>query len=267
MAIDVHPRFSILLGCVALLSLAHTGGASRPLAQNSEAAPQSLPQIVDNLVVMNAERATALERYQGRRIYHLDYTGFPADMHAEMIVDMSYDAPSTKKFTVVSQSGSKWIVDHVFKRLLETEQEALTDKNRASVELNAQNYDFTGVESQDPDEGCSYVLTVHPKIPSKLLYTGRIWVDGRDFAVCRIEVEPAKNPSFWIKKTDIRHAYEKVGDFWLPQKNESVSTMRFGGRAVLTIEYLNYEILAARSLKETEVADSPSSSPVPKRLN
>lgn len=267
MAIGGHHRILILLGCVALISLAHTRGTSQSLAQDSVAAPQSLSQIVDKLVVMNAERATALERYQGRRIYRLDYKGFPIDLHAEMTVDMSYIAPATKKFTVVSQSGSKWIIDRVFKRLLETEQEALTEKNRASVDLNDRNYEFTDIESQDPEDGCSYVLTVHPRIPSKLLYRGRIWVDGRDFAVCRIEAEPSKNPSFWIKRTSIHHAYQKVGDFWLPEKNESVSTMRFGGRAVLTIEYVNYEILAARSLKGADVADAPASSLFPKRLN
>ena len=41
--------------------------------------------------------------------------------------------------------------------------------------------------------------------------------------MCRIEAEPAKNPSFWIKKTDIHHEYVKVGDFWLPADNKSVS--------------------------------------------
>jgi hypothetical protein len=36
----------------------------------------------------NAERANALERYQGRS-YRLDYVGFPENLHAEMIVDVS----------------------------------------------------------------------------------------------------------------------------------------------------------------------------------
>lgn len=56
------------------------------------------------------------------------------------------------------------------------------------------------------------------KVPTKFLYRGRVWVNAKDFAVCRIEAEPAKNPSIWIKRTDIRHAYLKVGDFWLPKE-------------------------------------------------
>ena len=78
-------------------------------------------------------------------------------------------------------------------------------------------------------------------------------MNAKDFAVCRIEAEPAKNPSLWIKRTDIRHAYLKVGDFWLPKENKTVSILRLGGRATLTIEYQNYEILSARPLLQTDV--------------
>src|SRR4030088_1529043 len=90
------------------------------------------------------------------------------------------------------------------------------------------------------------------KNPNKLLYRGRIWVNSTDFAVCRIEAEPAKNPSIWIKSTAIHHIYKKLGDFWFPSENASTSTMRVGGRAVLSINYRNYEILAARPLQQID---------------
>ncbi len=219
----------------------------------------NLPQVVDKLVEKNAERADALQKYQSRRLYTLDYTGFPTNLHAEMVVDMIYDAPATKQFKIISQSGPEWIIDRVLKRLLETEQEAMSEENRARVALNSSNYDFSGLEHQEGTDNCSYVVSVEPKIPTKLLYRGRIWVDSKDFAVCRIEAEPAKNPSFWIKKTDIHHSYQKIGDFWLPLQNQSVSAVRGGGRAVLTIKYQNYEILAARGIKGSDLAPSSSS--------
>jgi hypothetical protein len=37
----------------------------------------------------------------------------------------------------------------------------------------------------------------------------------------------------------------KVGDFWLPARNESVSYIRLGGRATLTIEYKDYRVIDA----------------------
>jgi hypothetical protein len=219
---------------------------------------RTLTQVLDNLVEKNAERADALQKYQNRRFYSLDYTGFPTSLHAEMVVDMIYDAPATKHFKIVSQSGPQWIIDKILKRLLDAELESMTDENRDRVALTPSNYDFSGLERQDTADNCSYVVAVEPKIPSKLLFRGRIWVDSKDFAVCRIEAEPSKNPSFWIKKTEIHHSYLKIGDFWLPAENKSVSAIRGGGRAVLIIKYQNYEILAARGLKGNDPGSSSS---------
>jgi hypothetical protein len=117
-----------------------------------------------------------------------------------------------------SQSGSKWIIDHVFKRLLETERAAVEGENWKHAALDNQNYNFSSGDDGGADKRCPYALAVEPKVPTKFLYRGRVWVNAKDFAVCRIEAEPAKNPSIWIKRTDIRHAYLKVGDFWLPKE-------------------------------------------------
>ena len=87
-----------------------------------------------------------------------------------------------------------------------------------------------------------YGLTVEPKTKSKFLFRGRIWVDANDFAVVRLEAEPAKNPSFSTKGSQIEQSYEKVDDFWLPQRNHRVSSIRIGGREELTIEYQSYNI-------------------------
>jgi outer membrane lipoprotein-sorting protein len=241
--------------------------AQSSISQEIIEARLNLSQVLDKLIEKNAERADALQSYQSRRYYNLDYTGFPTSLHAEMVVDMTYDAPATKHFKIVSQSGTQWIIDRILKRLLDAELEAMTEENRERVALNSSNYDFSGLERQDTPDTCSYVVSVQPKIPSKLLYRGRIWVDSKDFAVCRIEAEPSKNPSFWIKKTDIHHSYLKIGDFWLPSENESVSIIRGGGHAVLTIKYQNYEILAARSLKGIDAGSSSSSLTLPIRAN
>ena len=254
------PIASLLLLILVWPAMAH---AQSTIPQEVIGPGLNLSQVMDKLVEKNAERADALQKYQSRRFYSLDYTGFPTSLHAEMVVDMIYDAPATKQFKIVSQSGSQWVIDRILKRLLEAELESMSEENRARVALNPSNYDFSGLEHLDAPDNCSYVVAVQPKIPNKLLYRGRIWVDSKDFAVCRIEAEPSKNPSFWIKKTVIHHSYLKIGDFWLPSKNESVSAVRGGGRAVLTIQYQNYEILAARGLKGSDAGPSSSSLALP----
>ena len=259
-AVVCHPRSLMTL---FLLIWAATGLAQTGVLQTGLTVRPTLEQVVDNLIAKNAERGLALQSYQSRRFYRLDYTGFPTSLKAEMVVDMLYEAPATKTFKIVSQSGPKWMIERIFKGLMQAEQEALNSKNRERVGLDRRNYEFSGMEFQDASDGCSYVLTVQPKIPNKLLYRGRVWVNSKDFAVCRIEAEPSKNPSLWIKSTAIHHIYKKLGDFWFPSENESTSTMRVGGHAVLSIKYRNYEVLAARPLQEIDSRRSdarPSSS-------
>jgi len=232
-----------LLGWVALLHVPHL------VADDSGAAPSSIPatvlsadQVVDNLVRKNQERAQALKHSEGTRIYRLAYRGFPSDRDAEMTVKATYDSPSSKEFEIVSESGSKLIVNRVFKKLLESEKEAAQPAIAARSQLNRDNYNFELVRYEPSNTGGQYVLQVSPKSRGKYVYMGKVWVDGVDFAVTRIEVEPAQNPSFWTKKSEIHHEYQKVGDFWLPTRNESVSYIRLGGRATLTIEYKDYRV-------------------------
>ena len=236
-----------VLALAALISAAQLSAvdsrAPSPAAVN---APLSADQVVDNLVRQNQERAQALLHSEATRVYRVVYKGFPSDRVAEMTVHATYDRPSSKEFTVVSQSGSKLIAKHVFKKLLESEKEAAEPAMSAKTQLNRDNYNFALLGYEPSTTGGQYVLRVDPKARSKYVYSGQVWVDGTDFAVTRIEAEPAENPSFWTKKSEIHHEYAKVQDFWLPVKNESVSYIRLGGRATLTIEYRDYSVTDAR---------------------
>jgi hypothetical protein len=200
-------------------------------------------QISQRLAAHNAERAKHLYSFESQRQYTLDYTGFPASRSAEMKVKVYYRAPGTKAFTVLSEAGSKLILNRVFRRLLESEQEfSGDDKNRDAVALTSENYRFA-LRGCEVDAGRSlYVIEVEPLREARFLYRGTIWVDAQDFAVTRIEGEPAKNPSFWTKKSLIRHQYQKIGEFYLPALNETVTDVRLGGKAVLTIRYQDYKL-------------------------
>ncbi|HWX91713.1 MAG TPA: hypothetical protein VNY29_03695 [Terriglobales bacterium] len=226
--------------------LGHASLSAQENTRPSAHGPLAANEIVRNLEERNRTRAQALHRFEGSRIYSLHYRGFPHNYDAEMVVTVTYQSPASKDFTVVSQSGSKLLIDHVLKKMIESEKEAVQQQSR--TELNEQNYEFTMAGYEETPGGANYVLSVSPRSKNKFLYRGKIWVDASDFAVTRIEAAPAQNPSFWIKKTDIRHAYKKVGDFWLPAENHSQSSMRVGGRADLSIEYKDYKITAADPL-------------------
>ena len=265
-AIRLFLLLTAILPMVILMNASAAAADSASLPPSITTAPLSVDQVVDNLVRKDAERARALRHSESTRVYRLSYHGFPSDRVAEMTVEATFDSPSSKSFKVISQTGSKLIVDRVFKRLLESEKEAAAPDMRSRTLLNRANYDFaliafepSSVDSSrtsSSDKNGEYVLAVSPKLKSKYLYRGKVWVDATDFAVTRIDAEPAQNPSFWTKKSEIRHEYMKVGDFWLPRRNESVSYIRLGGRATLTIEYKNYRVTDSRPSGNTTKAST-----------
>ncbi len=204
--------------------------------------------VVARLMSRNAERARDLLTFQATRRYELHYTGLPKSLAAEMQVKVSYTAPGTKEFTIESESGSKLLLNRVLHRLLESEKEASSDApSRTAAALTTANYSFSLLGCVPGDGPPLYVIQAEPLRNNKYLYRGTVWIDATDFAVTRIDAEPAKNPSFWTKRTMIHHEYQKLGGFYLPALNRTVTDVRLGGKAVLTIRYLDYKLSVAES--------------------
>jgi hypothetical protein len=204
-------------------------------------------EIVQKLGEMNEQRAASLKGYVSRRIYNLRYKGSLGQREAQLVVDVFYESPSTKTYSILSQSGSKFLVDRVFRKLLNSEQEALEEENRRQTEMSRRNYEFEFAGEETSERGHFYTLRLKPRVNNKFLYVGTIRVDANEFAIASIDAEPAKNPSFWMNNTHIEHQYKKVGDFWLPHQNRSTSHVRLGGSADLTIDYVSYRVNEAPS--------------------
>jgi len=242
----VQFRSEFVILSFVVLTLPHVLTGQQPVtAAVANHARYNTEQVVDNLIEMNRHRSEALRSYESHRTYRVEYHGLGGGRNAKMTVKLNYSSPHSKEFTIESTSGSKLLIDKVLKKLLEAEREALDEDAQRRSALSRDNYDFKLVGLESTPGGSMYVLTVEPKKREKFLYRGRIWVDARDFAVTRLEAEPAKNPSFWTKKSDIEQEYRKVNEFWLPERNHSVSSIRLGGHAELTIEYKDYQITGA----------------------
>jgi hypothetical protein len=235
------------LGVSVLAAFAVSAVAQAAVDQSKIADTPS--EIVQRMVRQNALRTEHLKYFASLRHYHLEFQGLGRSLSADMHANVTYAAGKGKTFQVVDESGSRILVNHVLLRLLETEQD---DSHQQNSALTPTNYNFTFQNETNENGRPIYVFAVEPKVKNKLLYRGRIWIDGQDYAVVRVEAQPAENPSFWIKSTDIHHVYAKNGEFWLPQTNRSVSKVRFGGTAVLTIDYGTYQFDKAQT--DTSVA-------------
>lgn len=236
----------MLLLCIASLRSASAG--SETIHAHGPDTPLSPPtldvsQVVQWMAERNRERLDRLQLYAVDRHYQLEYRGFPKNEQASMDVHMISDDPTSKRFYVISKTGSRLLIDRVLMKLLTAETEAAHDPSRTS--LTTDNYAFTLLGNETTATGQRlYTITAEPKLENKYLFRGRIWVDANDFAVARIDAEPAQNPSLLISKTQIHYTYEKVKGFWFPAKSESKTRVRVGGTATLTISYSHYEVVA-----------------------
>lgn len=216
-------------------------------AAEAPSVPAALPvlkteEIVARMTAANLQRASLLRGYQGRRSYSLEYHGFPSQRAATLEVVAHYAAPDKKRFEVIGESGSKMLQNKVLLKLLESEREAASRSGKHNSDLNTENYSFALLGTRPSPYGGCYRLEVTPRREDKFLYRGEICVNAADFAVESVDAEPARNPSFWIRKTRIEHRYRKFGEFWLPESNHTVTNVRLGGTATLKINYSNYEL-------------------------
>jgi hypothetical protein len=234
--IGKNPSKSML--CAAALLLL----ANAAWSQEKASTALNLAQIVERMQQHDQTQAEHLEHYQALRHYAVEYRGFRKNIAAKMDVEITYDIGTGKSFRILSQSGSHSLCERVLKRAIDSEKEAA--QNRGLTALTAANYRFH-LDGKDVVGGRpAYILGVEPVTPNKFLYTGRIWVDAADFAVEKLDAQPAINPSFWISRTLIHNTYAKTCGFWLPQSNRSETKVRIGGTAILTIDYGTYKILS-----------------------
>jgi len=241
-------RYNPLRSFIRLILIVALPVSAAVAQETASSAPLTADEVVARLVAMNQLRAKALSSYSGLRTYHLECHCI-APKKADMVVRVKYNSPRAKDFDIVSESGSGTVRTKVFRKLLEAEQESLQEDNERRSAITPENYTFRLLGYEKGEKSADYVLEAEPRGKSKFLFRGRVWVDATDFAITRVEGEPAVNPSWWTKSTDFTRTYEKVGDFWLPQSNDSVTRVRIFGTAVLKISYSEYQITQAPELR------------------
>jgi len=209
--------------------------------------PLTAAQVVSRMVETNRLRREVLRGYTSVRNYSLELRGL-IHLRASMEVKMTYHS-GVKQFTIISQSGSAYVRNHVFKRLLEAENQASQRDESRQVAITPENYDFELAGYERDGDGHNYILKVTPKVKRKFLFQGFIWVNDQNFAIVRIEGQPARMLSWWTPKVNFVYRYKRVGDFWLPALNETVTNVRIFGRSLLTIQYKDYNVTDALDIK------------------
>jgi hypothetical protein len=185
----------------------------------------SANDVVAKIIERDNQRQATLHGYTGVRRYVLENSRH--HKRAEMLVAVKCLEDGSKQFQTVSATGWGLARNHVFPKLLESENEASLPDVRERSRITPENYSFEMVGRDYINQRPAYVIAITPKTENNYLVQGRIWVDLNDYAIVRIEAKPAKNPSFWIKSVHLVRTYQKSGLFWLPVSD-------------LTVEYFDY---------------------------
>ena len=197
------------------------------------------PEIVERMVRADNGRMAALASYSGTR--HYRFENKKSGKTAEMTVRMSCGSDGVKSFEVVAENGSGFVRRHILGKMIEAEEESSRKGERKESRIIPENYGFQLIGMESLEGRQNYVLEITPKKATKFTIRGRIWVDAEDFAIAKVQGEPAKNPSFWIRSAEVEQRYGRTGQFWLPSLNHSVAQARIFGGTEVVIDYSDYK--------------------------
>ena len=195
-------------------------------------------EVVATMLARDSARELASGGYIGDREYVLENQKF--QKRAEMHVRVTCERNGTKHFEVKSEDGWKSANKRVLRQMLATESESSHPDTRPRNRITSDNYTFRMIETSVLDGRTAYVIEATPTREDKSLFRGRIWVDAEDFALARVEGEPAKNPSFWTRKVHFVQQYHKDRAFWFPVQTTSVTDAHLFGTTDVNIRYFDY---------------------------
>jgi hypothetical protein len=236
------PLVVALLGLMAMRTFAGEEPAANDPSSLRPAPLQNMTSdgLFAKLLEHSRIREMLLKRYSAVRTYRV--TNDKGKVYAQEVVRVQYQAPDHKKFVVDSEEGSWLIRKLVFQGLLESESETSSGRAHRDSSIGPANYDLRLLGEQDVGPYHCLVAEAHPRRNDKYLFRGKIWVDANDYAIVRIAGQPAQELSFWITRADFVRQYQKIGQFWLPARDQTLVHVRLYGKKFLTIQHGDYRI-------------------------
>ena len=212
------------------------------IAQERGAKPDA-DTIVSRMMAAREVNKARIRAYTVKRDYQLlDKQQQPK---AQLIASITYVPPNQKEYNIESSSGG--MGGKVLRDIVQKETESSKELQRK--ELSPENYDFQLAGDEVLDGRKCYVLTINPKREEKDLMRGKIWVDAVDYRIHRIEGNPVKSPSWWIRDLHILMSFTSVNGMWLHTSTYAVADVRFKGKYVVETRDLEYGPAAQTAAK------------------
>lgn len=215
-----------------------------------------LGTIVQRMTQAQIESHNNLRAYQVTREYRFYEGDVKPTADSNVIADVTYDPPDSKEYAIRTSSGGGR-GQHVVKKVLEHETQ-MVDRWEDTAMID-QNYKFTLLGEETLNGRRCFVLGVEPRRNTKVLIKGRAWVDAADFRIHQVQGEPAKSPSFWIKKLNVTLVFSDVEGMWLQTSVQASADVRMFGKNTLSARDLKYRVSNAVAVKKPVRRSSPQS--------
>ncbi|HWY68515.1 MAG TPA: hypothetical protein VNX88_07600 [Terriglobales bacterium] len=156
----------------------------------------------------------------------------------EVLAQVNFLPPNVKSYGIDQSTGG--MGEKVVRRILDHEVDSTRDPKMMMV--NESNYDFAYAGQGVVGGVRCYKLEITPRHERKDLLNAIIWVDQGSYRILRIEGDPVKSPSFWVKDVHVVIDYAEVAGMWLQTQTQAMAHLRFGGEYKIISHDLNYDV-------------------------
>jgi hypothetical protein len=231
-------QWSVVRAITAVFSLACLGIVSLPAQQPNSA---SVVQLVDAAVKARIDHVAGYTVIEHYAVYRGSDETHPA---AEMTVRTEYKEETGKSYTILSQSGSTFIQNHVLATILDREKEINLPGNRERSWITSANYEMqlkSGTLERIDERDC-LALAITPRHKAPNLIEGTLLVDAKDGSIVRLEGAATQSPSIFTGPAQVMRHYANVNGYAMATDARAVSDSFLLGRTIVTIDYRDYQI-------------------------
>jgi hypothetical protein len=170
-----------------------------------------------------------------------------------VVADVSFLPPDRKSYEIKQTSGSGH-GEKVVTKVLQHESEMT--KAARSIPISRDDYEFTDMGEQYLNGRRCYVLGTKAKKNSTSLVNGTVWLDADTYRILRVEGQPPKSPSWWLKSMTVAMNYGWLGGMWMQTSTVGTADVRFFGRHTLTsrdVQVQTGEQVARKNLRRVKI--------------
>jgi len=186
-----------------------------------------------------ALQATYLASYSARTVIKAELPD--SEQRGELVVERHYTAPRTLEFKAVQYNGDGFVKSNVITRVLQSEVDHVQKDDFSLTAISPVNYKFSYKGASQLDGRVVHAFQLKPRHKRVGLFKGRIYLDVHTGALVCAEGSVAKSPSLFVSKIEFRQDYADFGSFTFPVHNHSEARTRLIGRAILDIDYRDYQ--------------------------